>query len=151
MRERYGLPVGLSDHSLANYPSFAAVTFGAEVVEKHFTLSRNLYGSDAKHSLEPDDLKDLVEGIRAIETMLATDVDKDDISRFTEMKEVFQKSIVSTVDIPEGTVITRKMVGIKKPGSGIAPKYLERVVGKRAARSIPGDSVLKFQDIERQA
>jgi len=147
MRERYGLPVGLSDHTLTNYAAYAAVTLGATVVEKHFTLSKRLYGSDARHSAEPEQFADLVQGIREIEAMLAHKVDKDDISRFADMKEIFQKSVVSLVDIPEGTVITREMIGIKKPGTGIPPKMFDRVVGSRALRTIPADSVINPEDV----
>ena len=79
LRERYGKPVGLSDHSLGNHAAFAAVALGAVVVEKHFTLSNDLYGPDAAMALEPDELEDLVEGVRAIETMLAHPVDKNEL------------------------------------------------------------------------
>lgn len=147
MRERYGLPVGLSDHTLTNYAAFAAVVLGATVIEKHFTLSRRMYGSDARHSLEPDELADLVRGIRAIETMLSSKVDKDDISRFVVMKETFEKSIVSLVDIPEGTVITETMIGIKKPGTGIPAKRFSEVVGKRARCHIPKDTLIREEDL----
>ena len=148
MKERYGIPVGLSDHTLTNYASFASVTMGASVIEKHFTLSRRMYGSDAKHSLEPEDMADLVAGIRAIETIMASPVDKEDISRFKQMKEIFEKSVSSLVDIPEGTVITEDMIGIKKPGIGIKPRRLHEVIGKQAKRFIPADGVLTYEDVD---
>lgn len=148
MKERYGIPVGLSDHTLTNYASFASVTMGASVIEKHFTLSRRMYGSDAKHSLEPEDMADLVAGIRAIEIIMASPVDKEDISRFKQMKEIFEKSVSSLVDIPEGTVITEDMIGIKKPGTGIKPQQLHEVIGKRAKRFIQADQVLTYEDID---
>lgn len=148
MRERYGLPVGLSDHTLTNYAAFAAVTLGATVIEKHFTLSRRMYGSDARHSLEPDELADLVRGIRAVETMLASKLDKDDIARFAIMKAIFEKSVVSLVDIPAGTIITADMVGVKKPGTGIPARRLYEVVGCTARRDIPRDHLLNGEDIE---
>src|SRR5215475_6399637 len=105
IRGRYSLPVGLSDHTLTPYATFAAVTLGASVIERHFTFSRKMYGSDARHSLEPDDMADLVRGVRAIEIMLAAEVDKNDISRFQEMKDIFEKSLVALVDISVGTVL----------------------------------------------
>ena len=147
MRERYKLPVGLSDHTLTNYAAFAAVTLGATVIEKHFTLSRRMYGSDAKHSLEPAEMTDLVQGIRAIETMLANQVDKDDITPFIAMKETFEKSVVSLVDIPEGAVITSAMIGTKKPGTGIPARNYHKIVGKRSSRHIPADSLLHEDDV----
>ena len=147
MHERYGLPVGLSDHTLTNYAAFAAVTLGATVIEKHFTLSRRMYGSDACHSLEPDELADLACGIRAIETMLSSKVDKDDISRFAVMKETFEKSVVSLVDIPAGAVITETIIGIKKPGTGIPAKRFREMLGKRARKPIPRDTLIHEDDL----
>ncbi len=84
LRERYGKPVGFSDHTVGNYAAFAAVALGAVVVEKHFTLSRQAYGPDAALAMEPDELEDLVEGIRELETMLANPVDKNDLAPFAD-------------------------------------------------------------------
>jgi len=147
MRERYKLPVGLSDHTLTNYAAFAAVALGATVIEKHFTLSRYMYGSDAKHSLEPAEMTDLVQGIRAVETMLANRVDKDDITHLNTMKKTFEKSVVSLVDIPEGAVITSTMIGIKKPGTGIPARDYYNIVGKRSRRHIPANTLLHEDDV----
>lgn len=148
IKERYSLPVGLSDHTRTNYAAYAAVVLGASVIEKHFTLSRRLYGTDAKHSLEPSEFVDLVGGIRAIETVLRNPVEKDEISRFRVMKDVFEKSLVTIVDIPAGAVIAREMIGIKKPGTGIPPVRLNEVIGKRTTRRISADSVLMAADID---
>jgi N-acetylneuraminate synthase len=142
LRERYGKPVGFSDHSLGNYAAFAAVALGAVVVEKHFTLSNDLYGPDASLALEPEDLEELVEGIRSIETMLANPVDKNDLDGLREMKVVFEKSVVSTRKIPAGAEILREMVAAKKPGTGIPANKLDEVVGRRARVDIPPDSVI---------
>ncbi len=148
MRDRYEVAVGLSDHTLTNYAAFAAVTMGAAVIEKHFTLSRNLYGSDAKHSVEPVELCDLVRGIRAVETMVSKPVDKDDPEPFRAMKRIFQKSIVSLVEIPQGARIERSMVGIKKPGTGLPAWRIEEILGRRALRRVPADSLLHPDDID---
>jgi N,N'-diacetyllegionaminate synthase len=142
LRERYGKPVGLSDHTLGPYACFAAVALGAEVVEKHFTLSRESYGPDAALALEPDKLEDLVEGVREIETMLANPVDKDDLEPVAEMKRVFEKSIVSSREIPAGAQISREMVAAKKPGTGIPAKRLPEIVGRTARVHIAADTVL---------
>ena len=147
MKERYELPVGLSDHTLTNYSALAAVTLGASVIEKHLTLSRQMFGSDAKHSLEPAEFAELVRGARAIETIVANPVDKDDIERLRDMKHTFEKSLVSLVDIPAGVVITDGMIGIKKPGTGIPPSKTQEVVGRTAARPIKADTVLTWEDI----
>jgi N,N'-diacetyllegionaminate synthase len=146
MMRRYQFPVGLSDHTLTNYAAFAAVSLGARVIEKHFTFSRLMYGSDAKHSVEPDELKDLVMGIRAIETMLASPVNKDDLTPYREMKQIFEKSLVSTINIPEGTRITAEMVTVKKPGTGMPASRLSEVLGKISSRDIPANTLLLEQD-----
>jgi len=148
MRERYDLPVGLSDHTLTNYAAFAAVTLGAAVIEKHFTFSRHMYGSDAKHSLEPPELADLVRGIRAIETMLANPVEKDEIEQFAGMKAIFEKSIVAVIDIPAGAIITRSMIGFKKPGTGIPARDHAKVIGRRAMHVIPKDTLISEAYLE---
>ena len=148
MRDRYNLPIGLSDHSLTNYSSFSAVTLGASVIEKHLTFNRTMYGSDAKHSLEPSEFSDLVEGIRAIEEMLNNKIDKDDMARkMAHMKEVFQKSIVSIVDIPKGTKIRKEMIGFKKPGSGISPSKLNELIGRITNKNILKDNLIQMNDL----
>ena len=147
-KKRYKLPVGLSDHTPGIYASLAAVVLGATVIEKHFTISKKLYGPDAKYSLEPHEFKQLVDGIRAIEVMLANPVDKDDINKFKEMKNTFQKSIVSIVDIPSGTEITREMITTKKPGGGLHPRYFDEIIGKKVKREIKKDSLIFEEDIK---
>jgi N-acetylneuraminate synthase len=126
----------------------AAVTLGASVIEKHFTFSRRMYGSDARHSMEPAEFADMVRGIRAVETMLASPVDKGDAERFRVMKETFEKSLVSVVDIPAGAVVRWEMLGIKKPGTGIPARQLGEVVGRRAKRTIAAHTVLQLTDVE---
>ena len=147
MAERYGTPVGLSDHTLDSYSSFAAVSLGATVIEKHLTFSRAMYGSDAKHSLEPEVFADLVNGIRAIQTMLASEVDKDDLSPYADMKAVFEKSVVARTQIHTGTTITREMLDVRKPGTGIPAKEIGRIVGRKAARSVDEDTLLSEGDL----
>jgi len=142
LRERYGKPVGFSDHTVGNYAAFAAVALGAVVVEKHFTLSRQAYGPDAALAMEPDELEDLVEGIRELETMLANPVDMDDLAPFAEMKRVFEKSVVTVADIPAGATIERDWLAAKKPGTGIPAAKLDDVVGRTAARDLPADTVV---------
>lgn len=146
--KRYGLPYGYSDHTLTPFACFAAVVLGAVVVEKHFTFSRLMYGSDARHSAEPDELRTLVEGIRAIEVMLGSTSDKDRTAGdLGEMKRIFEKSVVSVLEIPAGTRIERSMIGIKKPGTGIPARHFEAVIGKTAARNIPADRPLTPEDL----
>jgi N,N'-diacetyllegionaminate synthase len=148
MQRRYGVAVGLSDHSLTPYASLAAVALGATVVEKHFTFSRRMYGSDARHSMEPDEMADLVTGVRAIERMLENPVDKNDTRALDPCKRVFEKSLVTVAPVASGTVLTREMIGIKKPGGGIPPSRLEELLGRRLVRDLPEGSALSLSDVE---
>jgi N-acetylneuraminate synthase len=148
MQARYGFPVGLSDHTLTPYAAYAAVTLGAVIIEKHLTFSRMMYGSDARTALEPAEFKQMSEGIRAIETMLANPVDKAAVERFKVMKETFEKSLVAAVDIPAGARLEPAMLAYKKPGTGIPTKDLDRVLGRVVRRAIPADTLLSFEDLE---
>lgn len=149
MKARWGLPVGFSDHTLDNHAAFAAVALGAVAVEKHLTFSKRMYGSDAPHSAEPAQFAELVKGIRAISEMLASRVDKSTAESYRSMKQIFEKSVVSIVEIPAGTVITKSMLAVKKPGTGIPAVRLSQVVGARAARRIPADSLIAESDIKK--
>ena len=148
IKDRYKLPFGLSDHTLSNYSAFAAVSLGASIIEKHLSFSRNMYGSDAKHSLEPNEFKDLVKGIHAIKKMTSAKVDKNTVAnQMREMKEVFQKSIVSVVDIPKNSIITKDMIGYKKPGIGIPASDYNNVIGKKTKKDISNNSLILEKDI----
>ncbi len=148
MKTRYGVPVGLSDHTLTPYAPLAAVCVGATIIEKHFTFSRLMYGSDAKNSLEPAEFADMVRGIRAVEIMLNTRLDKDLVAAGKgEMKAIFEKSIVSLITIPAGATITAEMVAVKKPGTGIPARRLPEIIGKRARIAIPSDTLIKEDDL----
>ncbi|TSC59241.1 MAG: N-acetylneuraminate synthase [Candidatus Peregrinibacteria bacterium Greene0416_19] len=149
MRERYQCPVGLSDHTMTLAAPIAAVTLGASVIEKHLTFSRHMYGSDAKHSLEPAEFRQMCEVIRAAEAMLHHPVDKSDASRFKNMKQTFEKSVAALVPIKKGTTVTRAMLGIKKPGTGIPAARISDVIGTRATRDIPADTVMIPSDLQK--
>lgn len=148
LRERYGKPVGLSDHSLGPYACFAAVALGADAIEKHFTLSRDMYGPDAALALEAEELEELVDGVREIEAMLSAPVDKDsEAGALDEMKRIFEKSVVAVSDIPAGTTLERGMLAAKKPGTGIPARRLDELVGRRARSDIAADTVLTEDDL----
>jgi len=142
IEDRYKLPVGFSDHTLSIYASIAAVAYGARVIEKHLTYSRYMYGSDARHSLEPFEFKQMVEGIRAVEDMLDNPVNKDEIGEFEEMKNVFQKSIVAAQEIPANVVLNKDMLAYKKPGTGIAPSKVYEIVGRKTLKAIRKDDII---------
>ncbi len=148
MRQRYRCPVGLSDHTLTPFAAYAAVTLGATVIEKHFTFSRRMYGSDAAHSLEPGEFAEMVRGIRAVEAIMAGEVDKGDHSRYREMKDIFEKSVVTLATVPRGQVLTPELVGVKKPGTGIPARRYQEVLGRRAKRDLAADQVLREHDVD---
>jgi sialic acid synthase SpsE len=107
-----------------------------------------MYGSDARHSLKLNEFKDMDEGIHAIEIMPSTKVDKNAVaSRMGEMKDVFQKSIVSVVEILKGTIITREMIGFKKPGTGIPASQVNKILGKQSKRNIVKNSLILNEDL----
>lgn len=146
LRGEFKTPVGLSDHSLGIYTSLAAVVLGACVVEKHFTISREWPGPDQKVSIEPGELKDLVDGVRAIKKALGgiKKINDDEIP----VKEMARESVVSLVDIPQGTAIEANMVWVKRPGTGIPAKELNNIIGKKAKQYIKADQLILWNDIE---
>jgi N-acetylneuraminate synthase len=148
MRERYDLPVGLSDHTRGLAAAVAAVAQGAVMIEKHLTFHRGMYGSDAQHSAEPGEFKAMVEAIRDVETMLANEVDKDDLSPYGEMKDIFEKSLVASEDLPVGTELKREHLAFKKPGDGIKAADYSQWLGRRLARAVSANTQLTPDDFE---
>jgi N,N'-diacetyllegionaminate synthase len=147
MKSRYKVPVGLSDHTLSIFASLAAVARGARIIEKHFSFSKLMYGSDARHSLEPGEFKEMAIGIRAIETMMSCKIDKNDLSRFREMKEIFEKSLVAVSDIPAGAALTDRNVGIRKPGTGIPAAQLDKFLGRHVKTPIRKNTLIRPEDL----
>lgn len=141
LRRSFEFPVGLSDHTLGVTIPIAAVALGAAVIEKHFTLDKKLPGPDHKASLEPNELKEMINCIRNVEKALGNGI-KRPTKNEEKIKKVVRKSIVARTKIPKGTVITKEMLDFKRPGIGIEPKYLERVVGKRVKRDIEADELI---------
>ena len=121
--------VGYSDHTLGNEASLAAVAIGACVIEKHFTLDRNLPGPDHKASLEPDELKALVRSIRIVEATLGNGI-KQPAPSEENTRQVARKSLVAAGDLVAGTRLKPEMVAIKRPGTGLAPALRDTLVGR---------------------
>jgi N-acetylneuraminate synthase len=147
MRARYGVAVGFSDHTLGIAAPLAAAALGASVVEKHFTFSKLMYGSDARHSMEPAEFRVLCAALREIWDMLAHPVDKADATPYREMKRIFEKSVVTAAPVPEGATLTRGMLAFKKPGDGIPAARWREVVGRRARRALGADHTLNEDDL----
>ncbi|MAF43249.1 MAG: N-acetylneuraminate synthase [Parcubacteria group bacterium] len=146
MKSKLGVLTGFSDHTEGIEASIAAVALGASVIEKHFTIDRNLPGPDHKASLEPRELKTMVRAIRNIEKALGSGIKKAFKSE-AEIAKVARKSIVAANDIKKGVKITKEILVIKRPGTGIPPKFFSKVIEKKAKRNIEKDSLIKFKDL----
>ena len=136
MRDYEGVRVGLSDHSFGIWSSISAVTLGATMIERHFTLSKLMYGPDAKMSLEPAEFKMLRESIDNAYVAIHSSVDKSDISQYEQMRVTFQKSIVAKSDLKAGTVLSEEHFAYKKPGDGIIANRYRDLIGKKLNRDV---------------
>ena len=143
MRDAFGYPVGYSDHTQGMEVDLAAVALGATVIEKHFTIDRNLPGPDHKASLEPDELKAMVDGIRKIELALGS---KEKRPSEVELKNrlVARKSIVAKKAIKAGEELTEHNITTKRPGSGINPMRWNEVIGTKAIRDFEEDELIEL-------
>lgn len=165
MGKEFRLPIGYSDHTEGINISLAAVAIGACLIEKHFTLGKNLPGPDHKASLEPEEFKKMVKGIRDVEKRLEKKENPGNILKEfnvenalgdgikkpnpseIEVGKVARKSIVAAVNIKKGTKITEKMLTIKRPGTGINPKYLTKFIGQVAVKNIRENELVKWNII----
>ena len=147
MADAFDVPVGYSDHTPGIYVSIAAAAMGVCVIEKHFTLDKNLSGPDHRASLEPAELEEMVRGIRMVEKARGSSV-KAPVESELEVRDVARKSIVAKIDIPAGTVITDDMLAFKRPGTGISPKDSNMLIGKKTSQDIYKDEMLKFEKME---
>jgi N-acetylneuraminate synthase len=148
-RERYDCAVGLSDHSATVFPGLAAAVKGADVLEVHVALSREMFGPDVCASLTTSELRQLVDGVRFIEQMMASPVSKDELAEEAKpMRNLFAKSVVAGVDLPVGTVLREEHLSLKKPGTGIPAARLSEVVGARLVRDVKADELIKESDLE---
>ncbi len=143
IRDKYNVDVGYSDHTLGIEVPIAAVALGAKVIEKHFTLNRNMAGPDHSASLEPDELAEMVKAIRHIESAKGTGEKKPSPS---ERKNVLivRKSIVAATQIRKGDIIGKNNITAKRPGGGISPMKWHEVVGTRARRNYNKDDMIEL-------
>jgi len=138
-----GVKVGYSDHTLGIEIPIAAVALGATVIEKHFTLNRNMEGPDHKASLEPDELKAMVSAIRNVEKALGSFEKIVSVSE-SENKNVARKSIVAAKFIAKGEALTEENLTVKRPGNGISPMKWDDVIGKAASRNFEEDELIEL-------
>ncbi len=136
LRERYGCPVGLSDHSGVIYSGLAAATLGADLLEVHLTFSRRMFGPDVPASLTIEELARLVEGVRFVERALAGKADDPDVGSIEVLRRTFGRSLVARTDLAVGTLLRREHLTAKKPGTGIPVNRYRMFVGRRLRRAI---------------
>jgi N-acetylneuraminate synthase len=142
-RERYGCPVGLSDHSGTIYAGLAAAALGADLLEVHVALSREMFGPDVPASVTTTELRQLVDGVRFIERMRGNPVDKDAAAAgMAPLRQIFTKSIVARATLQAGTVLRPEHLAVKKPGTGIPAARMADVLGRRLRRSVAVDEVI---------
>lgn len=149
MRSRYGIPVGLSDHSGTIFPSLAAVVLGASFVEVHVVFDRQMFGPDSSSSLTIAEVKHLVEGVRFLEECRNHPVMKDDIAEFEHLRKLFGKSLSVSRDLPAGHVLAFEDLESKKPsGYGVPAGEYAAVVGKRLLKDKRKNDFLEYGDVE---
>jgi hypothetical protein len=148
-KNKFKLPVGLSDHTNNNYTSFGAIALGAVLIEKHFTLDKKMNGPDHASSINPEELKELVEGCNAIYSAKSERkvIHKEERQIISWARE----SVVSTKNIKKGERLNKHNISVKRPAPNnkeIAPKYFNKIIGKEAKKNIRIDKKIKWSEIE---
>jgi len=143
IRDAFGVAVGYSDHTSGIEVAIAAVALGATVIEKHFTLDRNLPGPDHKASLEPDEFKAMVAAIRNIEKALGDGIKRSSASE-AKNKPIARRSLVAASAIRAGEVFSETNLTVKRPGTGLSPMRWEEVLGRKAPRDFAPDELIEL-------
>lgn len=146
LRKTFSTPVGYSDHTQGIEVSIASVAMGACVIEKHFTLDKTLTGPDHRASLEPNEFRSMVIAMRNIERSMGNGIKSPNESECT-IKKIARKSIVAAHDIPKGANLTSGMLSIKRPGTGIEPGCLKRLINKRTKTALKKDQILTWEKV----
>lgn len=147
-KKKYKCNVGFSDHTLGSAASYAAAATGAILIEKHFTISRKMYGSDAKHSMEPDEFKIFCSNIKQIWNIKKYKVDKNDLNKFKQMKHIFEKSIYAKKNLTKGKILTFSDLCFKKPSKHLRADNYKILLGKKLRFNIKKDNPINVQDIK---
>jgi len=143
MEQAFNVPVGYSDHTLGIAVSLASVALGACIVEKHFTLDRNMPGPDHQASAEPAELASLVSGIRTVEASLG-DGTKQPSASESDTAAAVRKSLIAACDIPAGIKLTEMMIAVKRPGTGLPPALRDYLIGRETRASISAGTLLNL-------
>ncbi len=148
LRERFHLPVGLSDHTLDSMSSVVATVLGAVMIEKHFTTDRTLPGADQQVSLDPVGLRELETAIRQTQEILGTAGKGPQASEVDTLKGA-RRSVVARERIPAGTVLRRDMLSFKRPGTGVPAEAVEALLNRPAVVDIPAETVITWEMVEK--
>jgi N,N'-diacetyllegionaminate synthase len=146
LHNAFPFPVGYSDHTLGINMSIAARALGAVVLEKHFTMDKTEFGADHAASIEPDELKSLIEGLREVEEGLGT-TQRVFCDKEIGQRKVHRRSIVVKNRIEAGEELTVDNLILKRPGIGIKPKYLDNVLGKKVREACDAESLLSWSNV----
>jgi len=143
LKDSFEYPIGYSDHTQGIIIPIMAVAMGAGLIEKHFTLDRNMDGPDHKASLIPKELREMVDAIRNVEDAMGDGIKQPTVQELNTRK-VARKSLVAAKNMPCGHILEPIDVAVKRPGTGIAPKYLYDLIGKKLSRSINKDEMFEW-------
>lgn len=145
MKKRFGIPVGLSDHSMGAFSAATAVAMGANIIEKHFCVSRAIKNPDSAFSMEPQEFREMVEQVREVEKAFGSVF--YGVSEQEESNTCFRRSLFVVQDIGAGELLTPENVRSIRPAYGLKPRHYKEVLGKRAARALKRGTPLTFEDI----
>ncbi|AEV70516.1 pseudaminic acid synthase [Acetivibrio clariflavus] len=146
LEESFGVPVGLSDHSMGSISAVTAVALGAKIIEKHFCISREIENPDSSFSMEPQEFKKMVEEIRTAEKAIGTV--SFELSEREKISRMSRRSIFVVKDIKEGDVFTEENIRVIRPSHGLAPKYYDDILGKKASKDIERGTPLEWDMVD---
>jgi N-acetylneuraminate synthase len=149
IRKRYKIKVGFSDHTNDSIAAIGAVFFGATVIEKHITFSKYMYGSDAKNAMEPKEFKIFCNDIKKASFILNNPIKKNIYYNFKNIKKVFEKSVVSKIDLSKGIKIKINHLSFKKPGDGISASKYKKLLGLTLRKDIKKDTKILFKFLKK--
>lgn len=146
MKKRFQIPVGLSDHSMGSFSASTAAAIGANIIEKHFCISRAIKNPDSSFSMEPDEFKAMVESVREVEKAMGKV--SYGVSKQEASNACFRRSLFVVEDIKAGEALTPENIRSIRPAYGLKPKHYKEVLGKRAVRDLKRGTPLSFEDLE---
>jgi N,N'-diacetyllegionaminate synthase len=147
LKNSFNIPIGFSDHTLNSLSAIVSVGLGVDFIEKHITLDNSMNGPDHKMSMNPNDFQKYVELIRNAEQCLGNEI-KQTLSCEEEIKKIARKSIVSKKFLSKNHIVTKNDLDVKRPGTGILPKFFNDLLGKKTKKNLESDTVLNWDDFE---